>query len=325
MILVVKRLGLSVIALLFGLFQGALGLASFEFYSNPTGPFVALIIYVVTLFSTVTMYRGVTLPLAHAALATFATCLLPILTNPAIKNHVFDTYATWYIGGAGVLLTTIVVRRNYALAWVGATIVTVEVVAWAKDLNVIWQSGLMGGMVLLVAAGQAISLGVDKAARDAKALADQAAEEKSQTQAVTARRLERQVRLQSAFEASKNLLDLIVASDGNLSSDQRREAALAEVALRDEIRGRDLMNPALRLAVQEARRRGVEVILLDEGGLDGQDPDLVERMLADVASAVQGVQRGKVTIRSVQGETWLITVLVTDSPNDPPVLWLRLP
>ena len=325
MILVVKRLGLSVIALLFGLFQGALGLASFEFYSNGTGPVWALVIYVVALFSTVSFYRGVKLPLAHAAAATFAACLLPLLTNPAIKDHVFDTFATWYIGGAGVLLTTIVVRRNYTLAWFGAAVVTIEVVTWAQDFNVIWQSGLMGGMLLLVAAGQAISLGVEKAARDAKALADQAAHEKSESQAVTARRAERQDRLQKAFEASKDLLDLIVQSEGNLNAAQRRQAELAEVALRDEIRGRDLMNPELREAVSQARLRGVEVILLDEGGLDGQDPELVERMLSDVASAVSGVQRGKVTIRAVQGETWLITVLVTDSPNDPPVLWLRLP
>jgi hypothetical protein len=52
---------------------------------------------------------------------------------------------------------------------------------------------------------------------------------------------------------------------------------------------------------------------------------MVERLLNDVASAVDGVQRGKVTVRSVKGEKWLVTVLVTDSPNDPPVLWLRLP
>jgi hypothetical protein len=325
MILRVRRLGISAIAVLFGLFQGALGFVSFGFYSDPTGPTIAIGIYLVALVTTVALYRGVMLPTAHAAFATLAACSLPLLTNPAITNRVFDTYATWYIGGVGVLLTVVVVRRRYTWAWVGASIVTVEVVTWAQNLNVIWQSGLLGGMLLLLAAGQAISLGVERSAREAKALADQAALEISESQAVTARRNERQVRLQETFAKSRDMLELIVSSSGKLTAEQKRQAALAEVSLRDEIRGRDLMNPRLREAVHSARLRGVEVILLDEGGLDGKDLEMVERMLNDVASAVDGVQRGKVTVRSVKGEKWLVTVLVTDSPNDPPVLWLRLP
>jgi len=325
MILRVRRLGISVIAVLFGLFQGALGLGSFGFYSNPTGPSIAIGVYLLTLLSSVAFYRGVQLPAWHAALATAAACSLPLLTNPAITNRVFDTYATWYIGGVGVILTVLVVRQRYTFAWIGSAVVTIEVVTWAQNFNVIWQSGLLGGMLLLVAAGQAISLGVESSAKTAKFLADKAAKEKSESQAVSARRAERQVRLQSTFVAARDLLELIANSEGALSPEQKSQAALAEASLRDEIRGRDLITPALRDAVREARLRGVEVILLDEGGLDGEDPELVTRMLGDVAASVEGVQRGRITIRTVKGEAWLITVLVTDSPNDPPVLWLRLP
>ena len=324
MILRVRRLGISAIALLFGVFQGALGLASFGFYSNQVGPSWALAIYFVALIGAIALHRGVRLPAWQAGLATAAACLLPLLTNPAIRDRVYDTYATWYIGGVGVLLTVIVVRRNYLLAWFGATIVTIEVVVWAQDFNVIWQSGLLGGMLVLMAAGQAVSLGVERSAREAKALADQAALEKSESQAVTARRAERQYRLQEAFASSKDLLEKIVSSNGNLTPAQKSQAALAEVALRDEIRGRDLMSPQLRESVRQARLRGVEVILLDEGGLYGQDQDRVDRILQDVASAVDGVLQGKITVRSVRGEEWLVTLLVTDSPTEPPVLWLRL-
>ena len=324
LIIRVSRLGLSAVGILFGLFQGVLGFASFGLYSDPDGPTAALIVYFVALVAAVASHRGVQLPSWQAALATFAACILPILTNPAIVNRVYDTYATWYIGGVGVLLTVVVVRRNYLLAWFGAAIVTIEVVVWAQDFNVIWQSGLLGGMLVLMLAGQAVSLGVERSARAAKALADQAALEKSESQGITARRAERQTRLQAAFTSSKDLLELIVRSDGKLTSEYKTQAALAEVALRDEIRGRDLMSPELREAVQQARLRGVEVILLDEGGLYGQDQDRVDRILKDVASAVDGVQQGKVTVRSVRGEEWLVTLLVTDSPTSPPVLWLRL-
>jgi len=324
LIIRVSRLGISAIAVLFGVFQGALGLASFGFYSDPVGPLWALAIYFVCLIASIALHRGVKLPAWQAAIASLGACLLPLLTNPAIRDRVYDTYATWYIGGVGVLLTVVVVRRNYLLAWFGATIVTIEVVVWAQDFNVIWQSGLLGGMLVLMTAGQAVSLGVETSAREAKALADQAALEKSESQAVTARRAERQYRLQEAFASSKDLLEKIVSSNGKLSSEQKSHAVLAEVALRDEIRGRDLMSPQLRESVRQARLRGVEVVLLDEGGLYGQDQERVDRILAEVASAVDGVQQGKITVRSVRGEEWLVTLLVTDSPSEPPVLWLRL-
>ena len=100
---------------------------------------------------------------------------------------------------------------------------------------------------------------------------------------------------------------------------------MAEAALRDEIRGRELINSKVREAVLQARHRGVEVVLLDEGGLDGVDPDLHQRLQADIANAIDGIQRGKVTVRSVKGEAWLVTIVATDNPNDPPSLWLRLP
>jgi hypothetical protein len=99
---------------------------------------------------------------------------------------------------------------------------------------------------------------------------------------------------------------------------------LAEVELRDEIRGRELVNDKIRVSIRNARKRGVEVVLLDEGGLDGLDQETKQRLLTDVANAIDGIQTGRVTVRTVRGEDWLITVLASDNPNEPPTLWLKL-
>jgi hypothetical protein len=116
-----------------------------------------------------------------------------------------------------------------------------------------------------------------------------------------------------------------VASGGQLSAAEQLESRLAEASLRDEIRGRNLINPRVRDAVRLARLRGVEVLLLDEGGLDDCEHELRERLLGDVANAIDGISAGKVTVRSPQGEPWMLTVVALNPGSAVPDLWLKLP
>ncbi|MGO3326356.1 hypothetical protein [Gordonia sp. (in: high G+C Gram-positive bacteria)] len=64
-----------------------------------------------------------------------------------------------------------------------------------------------------------------------------------------------------------------VADGHTLTDDDITEARLIEAKLRDGIRGRALDVPRVRTAVWEARRRGVSVSVLDDGGLADLDPD----------------------------------------------------
>jgi hypothetical protein len=198
-------------------------------------------------------------------------------------------------------------------------------VVYYEGFSFVGESGVLGGLISMVVAGQAVSLGVERGAREATRLSELASADLAAAEATSATRAERKLRVQKALENSLPLLKKIVERKGGLSPAEANEAIMAEVALRDEIRGRDFMTDRVREASLEARTRGVEVVLLDEGGLDGVDPELRERILGDVANAIDGVQRGKVTVRTVKGEAWLVTVVATDNPNDPPTLWLRLP
>jgi hypothetical protein len=319
----VSRFAISLIGILFGLFHAVLGVYWLASYIDPGLGVVALGLYVVAILTTMGLYRGLHMPAAQAVFNAAVAVALPLIVNPLIADGTHNTFATWYVGGLGVLLSATAVRQHRTIAWVATGLVCFTVVFWG-GLTAIYDSGLIG-MVLLVAAGQAMSLGVERASSDVKRLADQAQAEASEAAATTAQRLERQVRLQQALTASRPILERIVASGGRLSVAEQLESRLAEASLRDEIRGRGLINARVRDAVRLARLRGVEVLLLDEGGLDQSEPELRERLLADVANAIDGIAAGKVTVRSPQGEPWMLTVVALNPGSAVPDLWLKLP
>ena len=319
----VSRFPISLIGILFGLFHAVLGGYWVSSYIDPGLGVGALALYVVAILTTLGLYRGLHMPVGQAVFNALVAIALPLIVNPLIADGAHNTFATWYVGGLGVLLSATAVRQHRTIAWIATALVCLIVVAWG-GLTAIYDSGLIG-MVLLVAAGQALSLGVERASADVKRLGDQAQAEASEAAATTAQRLERQVRLQQALSASRPILERIVASDGKLSAAEQLESRLAEAALRDEIRGRNLINPRVRDAVRLARLRGVEVLLLDEGGLDDCEPDLRERLLGDVANAIDGFAAGKVTVRSPKGEPWMLTVVALSPGSAVPDLWLKLP
>ncbi len=325
MIISVSRVGITAVGIIFGIFHAVLGFASLEEYIHPTGPQIAIAVYLLALFSSILFYPTIRMPWWHAYLTAAAAISLPILVNPALDGPAYHSYTTWYVGATGVLLCIVMVRQQSIFAWLGVVGVIVSMVSYYQDFSFVSESGVLGGLISIVVAGQAVSLGVERGAREASRLSAVATAEIAAAEATSATRAERQLRVQKALENSLPLLKKIVDRKGALTAEEAQDAVMAEAALRDEIRGRDLMSSTVRDAVLAARLRGVEVVLLDEGGLDGIDPELRERLLGDIANAIEGVQRGKVTVRTVKGEAWLVTIVATDNPNDPPALWLRLP
>lgn len=324
MIIQVKRWAIATVALAFGTFHASLGFASLSLYAHTALPLLAMILFLVALYSSVLLYRSIHLPTLHAVFAVAVAVSLPLLTNPEVPDQLFNSFATWYVGGAGVLLTVVVVRRQYWLAWIGASVIFAEVMIWAGKIQAMWEAGLLGGMVFLMAAGQAVSIGVEVAASRAKELSDQATREEAAAIATSVRRTERQRRSQEALEKSRPILERIVAADGKLTETEKRTAMIAEIELRDEIRGRLLLNDKVRSAARRARDQGAEVYFLDEGGLETASEEELERVYEDIASAIDSVNSGRIIIRAPKGEAWRVTVVAVEPGSDKPTLWLKL-
>ena len=120
------------------------------------------------------------------------------------------------------------------------------------------------------------------------------------------------------------MLTKIRDANGGLTENDAADARLLEAALRDEIRGRQLLNHEVREQVNLARRSGIEVILLDEGGLSDCTPEHIDELLSEVALSLSKIHEGRVTIRSPKGEDWKITIAAMRTGVAQPDVWLRL-
>ncbi|WP_278313100.1 hypothetical protein [Lolliginicoccus levis] len=105
-----------------------------------------------------------------------------------------------------------------------------------------------------------------------------------------------------------------IAGGVSLNARERSELLLVEARLRDRVRARILATDAVLEAATRARRRGVEVVLLDDGGLAGASGNEVEAVRALVARVLEAQRDGTVTVRVVPPGRGHACSIVTSSP-----------
>jgi hypothetical protein len=109
-----------------------------------------------------------------------------------------------------------------------------------------------------------------------------------------------------------------------LDEELKQSAKIVEATLRDNLRGRDLLNLAMTNEVQRLRNLGVEVLILDEGGTESLSSTERNDLLNKAVTALQVVTQGRVTIRSPKADEFKLTVVATTPGQAQPVLSLRL-
>ena len=183
-------------------------------------------------------------------------------------------------------------------------------------------TGVVGAVIFFVV-GALMSKGIRGTQSAAEEYRAKLRKTLANTAFVTASREEHKRRIAEALVQSVPQLREIAQTPGEFAPDLKQRSELLEAALRDEIRGRGLINPAIKQAVLGARGRGIEVILLDEGGLD--DATTIERdaILLEAAKAIDSVEAGRITLRAPQGEQWRVTLMATRSGVTAPDLWLK--
>ncbi|UWF76896.1 MULTISPECIES: hypothetical protein [Microbacterium] len=280
---------------------------------QPTAPLLmvaAIFLYLATILTVVLVQQAVSvrMPLWAAVLALAASAVIPVLVNlslePAVRTAPF---ATWYIGGIGLLGVVCVVRRRPMFGWVILATLIVSACAFL-GIGEAFTFGLVGSITWLVLA-QLLVFFWGRAVRDTERLADiqQAVSAWHATQLV--RQRERRMRVQLALEVAGPVLGRTVAAQGRLTPEERLEARLAEGRLRDELRGASLLNDAVRDAIQAARRRGVVVTVFDEGGLDDVPEERRAQIRDELADVLAEVRSERVIIRAGRDETVAVTVV----------------
>ncbi|QNA93070.1 MULTISPECIES: hypothetical protein [unclassified Microbacterium] len=272
---------------------------------------------------------SVRMPLWSAVLALLASALIPTLVTFSLEpGDRTAPFATWYIGALGLLGVVCVVRRRFLIGWLVLVVLVVAASAYL-GVGVALTLGLVGS-IMWVAVARLLVMFWDRAVRDTERLAEiqQAVSAWHATQRV--RQRERRLRTQFALAVAGPVLSRVVATRGALDDGERREARLAEGRLRDELRGADLLNDAVRNAIDVARRRGAVVTVFDEGGFDGIDEARRGAIRDELAATLTQAKAARIIIRSARDPRVAVTVVgragTRSSGDDDAVdLWHEIP
>jgi len=300
---------------------------------QPTAPLLmvaGIALYLATALTAVLVEQAsaVRMPLWVAVLALVSGAVVPALVSLSLEPPVREApFATWYIGATGLLAVVCIVRRRPIFGW---AILAVLIVAACGFMGVAqaFMLGLVGSITWVVVA-QLLVLFWDRAVQDTERLADiqRAVSAWHATQLV--RQRERRVRAQRALAVAGPVLSRTVAAHGQLTEQERLQARLAEGTLRDELRGAELLNDAVREAISEARARGTLVTVFDEGGLDGLDEERIREIRDELAEVLAEVRANRVIVRAGRDDVLAVTVVgraAGGSRDDDAVeLWHEIP
>ena len=273
------------------------------------GPYVAaMVLYLVATIISLLPFGPRRMPVWMAAFNVAMALVIPLLVTSVVHVVPKDSYAAWHTAAIGTLMVITSTRRRQSFAFIGIGILIVQTVAWSGFGGLV-SYGVIGSTVW-VAIAYALALSLAKADRDARqyALAEREAVEWRAAQ--EAHVSERQFRLGQTSRMALPMLRQIVSSRGELTEAQRLECLYLEGAIRDEIRGRKLLNDRVREQIMLARRKGTIVTLLDEGGIDDLEDGEVDRVLNRLADAIKETATGKLIVRTVpEGSDIAVTVV----------------
>jgi hypothetical protein len=255
------------------------------------------------------------LPIAATALALACAFLVPSAIAVAVgHDHRTASYATWYLGGIGALMTIVMVRRRTWSAWIGIAALAIASMVWMGPVSAL-ALGLVGSVVW-VASAQLLLRSMDRAARDTARLTQLQRAASAWQASQSGRQKQRREQVQQALAVAGPVLARTVSSGGDLSADDKLEARLAEGRLRDEMRGPRLLDDDVRVELEKARRRGANVTVLDEGGLEGLGEESLAIIRAQLAETLRAASSDRLYIRTSPHDTIAVTVVGRSAAGD---------
>jgi len=283
---------------------------------------IALAIYLYSAFASLLLFRGLDLPKAQAYSNLLAAVLIPALVIAQRFASNNQGIGGWVVMGTAVFLTATAVRQRVFQALLGLVFLIATLIL-VYGLQGLTSAGLAGACVF-VFAGLGVSKGMARTIRDTEKFKVIEVQSLSNIAKLKAADEERQARLGQVLGSAVPLLSVIAQSEQPLDPELKQSAKLVEATLRDRLRGRDLLTPAMSAEVQRLRSLGVEVVVLDEGGTEELTSSARAELLSKAIDALQDVSEGRVTIRSPKGEDFKLTVVATVSGQAKPMVSVRL-
>ncbi len=247
------------------------------------------------------------------------TVLIAVIVSSALISFALpDTgamgRATWHLGSNTWLLFFLALRRRALAAWIGMGAMVIITAAWGIEsgrgpaVGFTMVQSHMG--ILLV--GTLFALILRRTSVRINEFNERSVRSAMDAAATDATRQVRRARVSELATVAVPLLEK-VASGAELDAKDRLSFALTEAQLRDSVRARSLALPAVVDAASAARKRGVEVVLLDDRGASVEDGTTLSRMVNAVVSSLNAATGGRVTARLLPaGRSVAMTVVAVD-------------
>ena len=251
--------------------------------------------------------------LVVACLATIAQ-----LVHMSVPASEALGYGLWHSTVVMVLLITVLVRDRRAIAWVGLVIFLAQAILWT------YGSPLGGYVVLKVGFGPllwlalaTVGLGGVRSIGEQLVRVRSASRKNTQAMAESFSTLVlREVWLTELCEQIGPLLTNLADPTHQLSNEERDACRVLEGRLRDALRASNLVSQGVSDAIQAARRRGVEVVLVDNRG--SKLPETVRReTLRQLEQLVRASTSGRIVARTApEGYADAVTILRVDAERN---------
>lgn len=238
-------------------------------------------------------------------------CVLSLWVLPA---PFLSPLQAWTHGAGTTILCFLGVRGRWPAAWAGLAAMIAIYGVWGAATG----QGAMTGAVYVfgdagpLAMATLLSFTLRPNSAALLALRDRATQVAAVAAAEQAAQQERDAELQYLTQRATPLLEEIVATD-HLANQTRVSCELLEAHLRDRLRAPALAGAAISDAARAARERGVEVLLIDDHGMDESPPSVRQAIEQAVVEALLQASEGTVRVRILpQGRDVLASILTGD-------------
>ncbi len=244
--------------------------------------------------------------------------LATILATALISWQLADEGAlereAWHFGAISWLMFFLALRGRPGMAWLGFVCLVAVSEVWALDvgrdaMDIPTQLETHAGILLV---GTLFARALRRASSRINSLNLRSV---NLAAAAASADAEQEIRRERVAELAEVATPLLARISRSLvvSDDDRLDYILAEATLRDGVRARGLHLPEIIGATTAARKRGVEVTLLDDRGGGLPTEKAMQLLTARITESLRNVSDGRLTIRLAPPGREVAASLVVES------------
>ncbi len=253
---------------------------------------------------------GDPLPAAGAAgmMILGPTALGVVLLSPP---YIASIHQLWVASGFTAVATFMCVRGRTLMAWIMITATVVIAGIWSTLAGVGPGYGISYSVINFGPTAMAVmfALTIRPAAKEIYRLRKAAIHEHAKAEVAATAIDANNAQLRELARKARPLLER-VSSPAPLTREERDLCGNLAQELRDHLRAIGLVHPLVDPASAAARDRGVEVIMLDDDGMNNIDETIRHEVLRAIAGELNSTKNGRIAVRIVPpGRSKLATVV----------------